>query len=57
MEPDLSVEALAALLADLFASDTKLPQAAAVASTMARPQAAANLADQVERMLAARGER
>lgn len=55
MEPDLSVEALAALLADLFTSDTKLPQAAAAASTMARPQAAANLADQVERMLAARG--
>ncbi|WP_226469203.1 UDP-N-acetylglucosamine--N-acetylmuramyl-(pentapeptide) pyrophosphoryl-undecaprenol N-acetylglucosamine transferase [Luteimonas panaciterrae] len=55
MEPDLSVEALTALLAELFASDTKLPQAAAVASTMARPQAAANLADQVERMLAARG--
>jgi len=50
-ESELSVESLCALLAELFASTIKLPQAAAVATSMARPQAAANLADLVERML------
>ena len=50
-EPELSIETLGALLVSLFASSIKLPQAAAVATAMARPQAAANLADLVERML------
>ena len=50
-EAELSVEKLGGLLASLFASSIKLPQAAAVATSMARPQAAANLADLVERML------
>jgi UDP-N-acetylglucosamine--N-acetylmuramyl-(pentapeptide) pyrophosphoryl-undecaprenol N-acetylglucosamine transferase len=51
-EPELDVEKLANLLAGLFASTIKLPQAAAMAASMGRPQAAANLADLVERMLA-----
>lgn len=51
-EPELSVEKLSALLSALFASTIKLPQAAAVAASMGRPKAAANLADLVERMLA-----
>jgi UDP-N-acetylglucosamine--N-acetylmuramyl-(pentapeptide) pyrophosphoryl-undecaprenol N-acetylglucosamine transferase len=53
-EAELSIEKLGELLASLFASSIKLPQAAAVATSMARPQAAANLADLVERMLSER---
>jgi UDP-N-acetylglucosamine--N-acetylmuramyl-(pentapeptide) pyrophosphoryl-undecaprenol N-acetylglucosamine transferase len=56
-EPEFSAEALAALLSKLFASSIRLPQAAAVATSMARPQAAANLADLVERMLEERTPR
>lgn len=54
-EPELTVEALARLLGALFSSSIKLPQAAAVAASLGRPQAAANLADLVERMLDGRG--
>ena len=50
-EPALTAEKLSALLAELFASTIKLPQAAAVAASMGRPRAAAELADLVERML------
>jgi UDP-N-acetylglucosamine--N-acetylmuramyl-(pentapeptide) pyrophosphoryl-undecaprenol N-acetylglucosamine transferase len=50
-EPELGVEKLTTLLAGLFASTIKLPQAAAMAASLGRPQAAANLADLVERML------
>ncbi|GAA3914865.1 UDP-N-acetylglucosamine--N-acetylmuramyl-(pentapeptide) pyrophosphoryl-undecaprenol N-acetylglucosamine transferase [Luteimonas lutimaris] len=55
-EPELTVEKLSGLLGELFASTIKLPQAAAIAASMGRPQAAADLADLVERMLA-RGTR
>src|SRR3546814_14063135 len=51
-EPGFTVEKLTALLAELFASTIKLPQAAAVAASMGRPRAAAELADLVERMRA-----
>src|SRR3546814_1214470 len=51
-EPGFTVEKLSALLGELFASTIKLPQAAAVAASMGRPRAAAELADLVERMLA-----
>ena len=50
-EPEFTPERLASLLGELFASTIKLPQAAAVAASMGRPQAAASLADLVERML------
>ncbi|MFC3716628.1 glycosyltransferase [Luteimonas soli] len=50
-EPELTVEKLTALLGELFSSTIKLPQAAAVAASMGRPRAAAELADLVERML------
>lgn len=50
-EPELTVEKLSTLLGELFASTIKLPQAAAIAASMGRPRAAANLADLVERML------
>jgi len=50
-EPEFAPERLAGLLGELFASAIKLPQAAAVAASMGRPQAAAALADLVERML------
>ena len=53
-EPEFTAETLRALLADVFASTIKLPQAAAVAASMARPHAAADLADLVERMLSKR---
>lgn len=53
-EAEFTTEALRALLADLLASTSKLPQAAAAAAAMARPRAAADLADLVERMLRAR---
>jgi UDP-N-acetylglucosamine--N-acetylmuramyl-(pentapeptide) pyrophosphoryl-undecaprenol N-acetylglucosamine transferase len=50
-EPEFTPDALAARLAELFASPTALPQAAAVAASMGKPQAAANLADLVGRIL------
>src|SRR5690606_33836692 len=51
-ESELNAEKLSTLLGELFASTIKLPQAAAVAASMGRPRAAAELADLVERMLA-----
>lgn len=51
-EPEFTAEKLASLLSGLFASAIKLPQAAAVAASLGRPQAAASLAELVERMLA-----
>jgi UDP-N-acetylglucosamine--N-acetylmuramyl-(pentapeptide) pyrophosphoryl-undecaprenol N-acetylglucosamine transferase len=54
-EPELTPDALTERLAALFGSPTALPQAAAVAASMAKPQAAANLADLVERTLQGRG--
>lgn len=56
-EPEFTPDALAARLVALFASPTALPQAAAVAASMAKPQAAANLADLVERILQGSGVR
>lgn len=53
-EPELTVDALAALLAELFASPMRLDAAAAAAAAMAQPRAAAKLADLVECMLAGR---
>ncbi|MGH8031752.1 MAG: UDP-N-acetylglucosamine--N-acetylmuramyl-(pentapeptide) pyrophosphoryl-undecaprenol N-acetylglucosamine transferase [Luteimonas sp.] len=50
-EPELSVAVLTTMLADLFASTNRLPQAAAAAAALAQPQAAANLADLVETLL------
>ena len=50
-EPEFAVDALATRLAELFASPTHLPQAAAIAASMGQPQAASNLADLVERVL------
>lgn len=53
-EPGLSPESLAALLAQLFSSPTMLPEAARAAGALGKPQAAALLADMVERMLSGR---
>lgn len=50
-EPALTPESLAALLRELFASPTMLPDAARAAAALGRPQAASLLADAVERML------
>lgn len=50
-EPELTPDALAALLTDLFASPSRLPQAARAAAALGRPDAAALLADAVERLL------
>lgn len=50
-EPEFTADALSARLSALFASPTTLPRAAAAATSMAKPQAAARLADMVERML------
>lgn len=50
-EPEFTSDALAARLLELFASSTQLPQAAAIAASMGKPQAAANLADLVEQVL------
>ena len=50
-EPELTPESLAALLADLFASPTRLPEAARAAAALGKPDAAALLADAVERLL------
>ncbi|HST45531.1 MAG TPA: glycosyltransferase, partial [Luteimonas sp.] len=46
-EPTLAADTLAALLADLLVSPTRLPVAAKIAASMGRPQAAAALADLV----------
>ena len=54
-EPELSADALSLLLADLLASPTMLPQAAQRAAALGQPQAAARLADVVERHLGGRG--
>ncbi|HVI58085.1 MAG TPA: UDP-N-acetylglucosamine--N-acetylmuramyl-(pentapeptide) pyrophosphoryl-undecaprenol N-acetylglucosamine transferase [Luteimonas sp.] len=54
-EPGFDAPRLSALLEKLFASTIQLPQAAAVAASMARPRAAAALAGLVERMLRERG--
>ncbi|MCD9030455.1 UDP-N-acetylglucosamine--N-acetylmuramyl-(pentapeptide) pyrophosphoryl-undecaprenol N-acetylglucosamine transferase [Luteimonas sp. Y-2-2-4F] len=50
-EPELDAVALAARLQALFADPLALPQAAAAAAALGRPQAAALLADAVERLL------
>ncbi|MGY0559908.1 glycosyltransferase [Luteimonas sp. A277] len=50
-EPELTPESLAALLAELFASPTVLPEAARAAAKLGKPEAASLLADTVERML------
>ena len=50
-EPELTPDALAALLTDLFASPTRLPGAARAAAALGKPDAAALLADAVERLL------
>ena len=50
-EPELTPDGLAALLAELFASPTRLPEAASAAAALGRPYAAALLADAVERLL------
>ncbi len=52
-EPGLTSEALAGLLAELFGSPTRLPEAARAAAALGRPDAASRLADLVERTLAA----
>ncbi|NLW95552.1 MAG: UDP-N-acetylglucosamine--N-acetylmuramyl-(pentapeptide) pyrophosphoryl-undecaprenol N-acetylglucosamine transferase, partial [Xanthomonadaceae bacterium] len=51
-EPEFTPEALARLLGGLFASPTRLQDAARAASALGRPDAAARLADLVERVLA-----
>lgn len=53
-EAQLTAEALATRLAELFDSPEALPRAAAAAAAMAQPDAASNLADVVERLLAAK---
>lgn len=50
-EPELDAPALAARLEALFADPGALPRAAAAAAALGRPQAAALLADAVERLL------
>ncbi|MGJ4802781.1 UDP-N-acetylglucosamine--N-acetylmuramyl-(pentapeptide) pyrophosphoryl-undecaprenol N-acetylglucosamine transferase [Luteimonas sp. SDU82] len=50
-EPDLSPESLAALLREAFESPDRLPDAARAAAALGRPDAAARLADAVERLL------
>ena len=50
-EPELTPDALAALLAELFASPTALPEAARAAAALGKPEAASLLADAVERLL------
>lgn len=51
-EADFTPEALSRQLADLLASPTRLPDAARAAAALGRPDAAARLADLVERRLA-----
>lgn len=50
-ETDLTPASLTLMLEELFSSDTRLQQAARAAVTMARPNAAKAVADQIERML------
>lgn len=50
-EDRLTPEALAAVLVEAFDSPTRLPEAARAASALGRPDAAARLADAVERLL------
>lgn len=50
-EPDLSPDALAALLCEAFESPARLPDAARAAALLGRPDAASRLADAVERLL------
>ncbi|MHC9085735.1 UDP-N-acetylglucosamine--N-acetylmuramyl-(pentapeptide) pyrophosphoryl-undecaprenol N-acetylglucosamine transferase [Luteimonas sp. RIT-PG2_3] len=52
-EAELTPQALSTRLEQLFASPEALPQAAAAAAALGRPQAASLLADLVERMLPA----
>ncbi len=54
-ESDFTEAWLRARLESLFAAPDTLPQAAAAAAAMAKPNAAANLADLVERMLEPNG--
>ncbi len=50
-EPEFTAPALAARLIDLFATPARLIEAAAMARTLARPDAVTRLADVAERML------
>lgn len=50
-EPGLTPEGLAGLLEELFTSPTRLPEAARAAAALGKPDAAALLADAVERLL------
>ena len=50
-EPALTPEGLAELLEELFTSPTRLPEAARAAAALGKPDAAALLADAVERLL------
>ena len=50
-EAELTPGSLAALLREAFESPTRLPQAARAAAALGRPDAAARLADAVERLL------
>ena len=52
-EGDLSPESLAAILREAFESPSRLPEAARAAAALGRPDAAARLADAVERLLPA----
>ena len=52
-EAEFEPQALSSLLAGLFGSPTRLPQAARAAAALGRPDAAARLADLVERTLQA----
>ncbi|MGO1542609.1 MAG: UDP-N-acetylglucosamine--N-acetylmuramyl-(pentapeptide) pyrophosphoryl-undecaprenol N-acetylglucosamine transferase [Luteimonas sp.] len=54
-EPELSASALSSLLGELLASPTALPHAAERAAALGQPQAAALLADAVERHLHGHG--
>lgn len=50
-EPELTPDALAALLSDLFNSPARLQDAARAAAALGKPEAASLLADAVERLL------
>ncbi len=50
-EPELTPESLARVLGEAFESPTRLPEAARAAAALGRPDAAARLADAVERLL------
>lgn len=52
-EGDLSPESLAMILREAFESPSRLPEAARAAAALGRPDAAARLADAVERLLPA----